>query len=1021
MTLYKAGSTTITVTDGGSYNNGAGTTVTVNPATPNKIVFSTAPPTSGTAGTALSSFAASVEDTYGNVETGSNTGNNDSITLSVATGPGTIASGGSATASGGVATFSSTILDTAGSYTFTATDGARSITTATSTAATVISPGVPTKVVFSTAPPTSGTAASALSTFTVSVEDANGNVETGSNTGNADIINLTVATGPGTIASGASATASGGVATFSSTILDTAGSYTFKATDGSRSITTATSTAATVIAPGTPTKVVFSAEPPTTGTAGSALSSFTVSVEDANGNVETGSNTGNNDTINLTVATGPGTIASGASATASGGVATFSSTILDTAGSYTFTATDGSRTLTTATSTPPTVISPTTPSKVVFSTEPPSTGTAGSALTSFAVSVEDTYGNVETGSNTGHADTINLSVATGPGTIASGGSATASGGVATFSSTILDTAGSYTFTATDGSRSITTATSTPPTVISPTTGSQFVLTPATGSPNAGAGDNLTITAEDTYGNTITTYTGSHNLTFGGASAIGSFTPTVTNSSGTPVVFGSATAINFVNGQATISGSSNGVMTLYKAGSTTITVTDGGSYNNGAGTTVTVNPAGASTLAIVQQPSNVFAGSTISPAVTVQVEDVFGNADSDNGLPVTLNPSANTIASGATASTNPSGLATFSAVTINTAAINLTVTASASGGLSSSPSSGFNVTVLVNNGDTFTDNASDGSGSGVKSVTYYYCAGLSGSCTPTSGTQIGSPATSSPYTVAWNSQPADGNYQVVAVGTDNVNNMSGSSTSVPVTVDNTAPAVSISFPVNGGTYTSSTWMTITGTASDAASGISSTAVAVENNTTGKWWGGSSFNLSSADYLAASGTTNWSYALAASNLTLGDSYSVTGQATDGAGNVGSGTASFTYEVTGSYNGSSSGNLSSSTPRYYSIDSTAGSSSSSTGNSYKPGVAETLTNFTFNLNATSTASWTATIQLFTTGSPSATALSCAIAVGQTSCTVTTNVSVSAAQSLNVAVTRSGTDTTPPTGSWTTNYTQP
>ena len=112
------------------------------------------------------------------------------------------------------------------------------------------------------------------------------------------------------------------------------------------------------------------------------------------------------------------------------------------------------------------MISPTTPSKVVFSTEPPSTGTAGSALTSFAVSVEDSYGNVETGSNTGHADTINLSVATGPGTIASGGSATASGGVATFSSTILDTAGSYTFTATDGSRSITTATSTPPTVIS---------------------------------------------------------------------------------------------------------------------------------------------------------------------------------------------------------------------------------------------------------------------------------------------------------------------------------------------------------------------------------------------------------------------------------------------------------------------------------------------------------------------------------------------------------------------------
>ena len=448
MTLYQAGSDSITVTDNGSYNNGAGTAVTVNPITPNKVVFTVEPPATGTAGTALTSFAASVEDTYGNVETGSNTGHDDTINLTVASGPGAIASGASVSASGGVATFASTILDTAGSYTFTATDGSRSITTATSTTNTV-SPTTPNKVVFTVEPPTTGTAGTALTSFAASVEDTFGNVETGSNTGHDDTINLNVATGPGAIASGASATASGGVATFSATILDTAGSYTFTATDGSRSITTATSTTITVAR--RPSKVVFTVEPPATGTAGTALTSFAVSVEDAYGNVETGSNTGNNDTINLTMATGPGSIASGASVTASGGVATFSSTILDTAGSYTFTATDGSRSITTATSTS-TTVSPTTPSKVVFTTEPPSTGTAGTALTSFAASVEDTYGNVETGSNTGHTDTINLTVATGPGTIASGTSATASGGVATFNSTVLDTAGSYTLTATDGSR-----------------------------------------------------------------------------------------------------------------------------------------------------------------------------------------------------------------------------------------------------------------------------------------------------------------------------------------------------------------------------------------------------------------------------------------------------------------------------------------------------------------------------------------------------------------------------------------
>ena len=123
---------------------------------------------------------------------------------------------------------------------------------------------------------------------------------------------------------------------------------------------------------------------------------------------------------------------------------------------------------------------------MVFTTAPPTTGTAGSNLTSFAVSVEDTYGNVETGSNTGNADVINLTVATGPGSIASGASATASGGVATFSSTVLNTAGSYTMTATDGTRSITTATSSPATVISPAAANKVVFASQPGTFTAGA-------------------------------------------------------------------------------------------------------------------------------------------------------------------------------------------------------------------------------------------------------------------------------------------------------------------------------------------------------------------------------------------------------------------------------------------------------------------------------------------------------------------------------------------------------
>ena len=988
--------------------------ITVNPAAPAKVVFATAPPSSGTAGSALTSFTASVEDTYGNVETGSNTGHNDTINLSVASGPGAIASGASATASGGVATFSSTVLDTAGSYTFTATDGSRSIATATSTAATVIAPAAPAKVVFATAPPSSGTAGSALTSFAASVEDTYGNVETGSNTGHNDTINLSVASGPGAIASGASATASGGVATFSSTVLDTAGSYTFTATDGSRSIATATSTAATVIAPATTNdQLVFTPATPGPGTAGSAIPNVAVSVEDTYGNVV--SSASGSVVMSINVGESPVQLllgdhrlrleqrrgqlhqpggqhggllhASPPHRAASAGV----STAVNSNGLHRQPGRAGQGRLHHGTahdrhrrvrpdllrrlgrghlrqrrdrlehrprrhdqperghaarapspraprpppragwppsarrsstrraptrSRPPTVRarSPRPPPLRPRSSHqphrprsssppaPPSSGTAGSALTSFAASVEDTYGNVETGSNTGHNDTINLSVASGPGAIASGASATASGGVATFSSTVLDTAGSYTFTATDGSRSIATATSTAATVIAPAT---------------------------------------------------------------------------TNDQ----------------------------------------------LVFFAQPTTTFATVAMPSAVTVQVEDSYGNPVSySSGAPTVAlgisSPGTITSPSPATGVANTSGLATFNGVTAGAAGIGLTLNASAPG-MTSATSNAFNVTVLVKNGATLRDVANDGTGSGVQHLTYYYCSGFTTQCTSSnsSWTQISPNSnSSSPYSVTWSGQPADGSYQVVVEGTDNVNNADSTpSTSIPVTVDNSAPAVSVTFPANNGNYNASGWTstiigtatdatsgiagtgsisltitqsstgktwtgsgfatgintvnpttynsgtgaftytfptsnfagdgtytvsasaidaagntgasstatfkydtipptvsvtypvtsttyganwsgTISGTSSDATSGVASTAVAVENTTTGKWWNGTSFSALNQTFGASSGTpTSWTLALAASKLVSGDTFTVIGQATDNAGNVGtSSTNTFIYNT-------------------------------------------------------------------------------------------------------------------------------
>ncbi len=151
--------------------------------------------------------------------------------------------------------------------------------------------------------------------------------------------------------------------------------------------------------------------------------------------------------------------------------------------------------------------------------------------------------------------------------------------------------------------------------------SSLGLAAASTTPTAGVSDSLTITAKDAYGNTITSYTGSHNLTFGGPHAIGAFTPTVTDGSGVATSVGTATAIAFTNGVATVSGASNGVMTLYKAEAVSVTVTDG-TLSNGAGLAVTVGPAAAANLALSAASVTPTAG--VADNLTVTAKDAYGN-------------------------------------------------------------------------------------------------------------------------------------------------------------------------------------------------------------------------------------------------------------------------------------------------------------------------------------------------------------------------------------------------------------
>jgi alpha-tubulin suppressor-like RCC1 family protein len=152
---------------------------------------------------------------------------------------------------------------------------------------------------------------------------------------------------------------------------------------------------------------------------------------------------------------------------------------------------------------------------------------------------------------------------------------------------------------------------------------RFSLAAATTTPRAGQADNLTITALDQYGNTAS-YSGSPNLTFSGATAIGTFTPTVTNTSGVATNFLTATAITFTNGVATVSGSANGVMRLYRAQTQTVNiVVSDGSHTNGTGLAVTVS-AGAPGSFTVSNPGTRTAGTAFNVTLTA-LADAYGNA------------------------------------------------------------------------------------------------------------------------------------------------------------------------------------------------------------------------------------------------------------------------------------------------------------------------------------------------------------------------------------------------------------
>jgi hypothetical protein len=550
------------------------------------LVISAQPPASVTAGQPLG-LTVEVERPDGSLASDAS----GTITISLASTPGGASLSGTLTAPivGGIATFTGLAIDQAGSRDTLVVSGA-GLGSATSSPFDVTAAD-PKVLVIEAQPPTSVMAGGAFG-LTVDVEDAFGNLVTGY--GSQVTIGLIGASSGAGLGGTLSVAASGGVASFSGLTIDQAGSgYTIEASGTGLA---SADTTPVVVTPAAPSQIVLLAGPPSSLSASERFG-LTVGVEDAFGNLASGY--GGDVTIRL--AGGPAGASLGGTLTepASGGVATFSGLGLSEAGSgYVIAAASGSL---------PTVqstafdVTPTAPAKLVI-TQPPSATLVAGVPFALRVSVEDAFGNVETG----YEGRIGVAVQTGPAGASLVGQTTldASRGVAAFSGLTLDrAAGVYVLKVdAEGVGSVSTN---PFQVVAAAPSRLVVVDQPPSQVTAGQSFGLTMAAEDPYGNIASGYHGTVIATLATDPAGGS-------------LFGEVVA-NAVDGTAKFSG-----LALNTAGAGYAIQIASGGLTSTATTPMTVVPGAPSRLIIIAQPP----GSVIAKqpfAIGVEAVDAYGNA------------------------------------------------------------------------------------------------------------------------------------------------------------------------------------------------------------------------------------------------------------------------------------------------------------------------------------------------------------------------------------------------------------
>jgi len=480
----------------------------------------------------------------------------------------------------GVHTFSVT-LKTAGTQSITATDTVTSSITGSQTGITVNAGALSALQVSGfPSPVTAGTA----STFTVKAVDAYGNTVTSYR----DAVTFTSADTKASLPSNYTFTSTDqGIHTFTAT-LKTAGTKSITATD--RTISSIKgSESGILVNPGIAVALTVTVFPSST-TAG-VIHTIGATAVDAFGNAATSYR----GTIHFTSTDPQAVLPANYTFLASdGGAHSFqASTTLKTAGLQSITATD-------------TVTSSITGSETKINVTPaaahtltvagfPSPAFAGISST-FTITAKDIYGNTATGYTGTVAFTSSDPLAVLPG------HSTLTSGVGTFSAT-LNTLGTQSITATDTVTSSIKGSQTGITVTSSATVvAKFLVTGFAASVTAGSAGTITVTAENPFGQTVTSYIGSVHFT---------------SSDGQAALPANYTFTAADNGVHTFS------VTLKTVGTRSVTATDAvtGSIT-GSQTGITVNPAAASTFVVSGFPSSMVVGAPGN--FTVTAKDPYNN-------------------------------------------------------------------------------------------------------------------------------------------------------------------------------------------------------------------------------------------------------------------------------------------------------------------------------------------------------------------------------------------------------------